>query len=215
MGNRLQMVKILINGFKDFRERFTKKEKLFFQKLAKKAQKPHTMVISCSDSRVDPAILFETKPGELFVVRNVANLVPPYQPNESFSEVSAAIEFGVRHLKVKNVIVLGHAFCGGINAFCSNLIGDATDESEFIGPWLKILDPASSSLDLSLSKDELLHNMEKVAIVNSIKNLRTFPWIRDLEKEKKIEIHGWWFDLESGYLWSWVNNENKFKKLAP
>ena len=209
------MVKTLINGFSDFRKRFIKKEKLFFQNLAEKAQRPHTMVIACSDSRVDPAILFETEPGELFVVRNVANLVPPYRSNESVSEVSAAIEFGVRHLEVKNLVVLGHAFCGGINAFCSKIRGDATHKSEFIEPWLKILDPAAKNVDFSLSRQEFLRNMEKEAIINSIKNLRTFPWIYNLEKKKKIQLHGWWFDIATGSLWSWANSESGFRKMSP
>ena len=113
------MVKPLINGFKNFRNNYFDKERQFFNRLIKRGQHPKIMVISCSDSRVDPAIVFNARAGELFVVRNVANLVPPYEPDDGYHGVSAAIEYAVRDLKVKDIVILGHAFCGGITALCS------------------------------------------------------------------------------------------------
>ena len=113
----------------------------FYSKLTKRGQKPKAIIISCSDSRVDPAILFGARPGDLFVVRNVANLVPPYQPDDGYHGISAAIEYGVRDLGVREIVVLGHAFCGGIKALCSHAQGDEQSDREFITPWIKIAMP--------------------------------------------------------------------------
>ena len=135
------MVKKLIEGFQIFTNSFFDKDSDFYQNLRKRGQKPEIMIISCSDSRVDPANLFGTKPGELFVVRNVANLVPPYQPDDNYHGVSAAIEFGVRDLGVKDIVILGHAFCGGIDALCSYGLGEKINDREFITPWIKIAMP--------------------------------------------------------------------------
>ena len=114
------MITPLIDGFQQFRDDFFGEDKSFFSRLVQRGQKPKIMVISCADSRVDPAILFGTRPGELFMVRNVANLIPPYAPDAGLHGVSAAIEFGVRDLMVEHLVVLGHAFCGGIQALCTH-----------------------------------------------------------------------------------------------
>ena len=114
------MLEFLKEGFKDFKKNYYENDKSYINKLVKSGQKPKFMVIACSDSRVDPAILFQTKPGEVFAVRNVANLVPPYSPDKGHHGVSAAIEFGVLDLKIKHIIILGHAHCGGITTLCNN-----------------------------------------------------------------------------------------------
>ena len=206
------MVKNLIDGFSDFKKNFFGTDRSFFEQLAKRGQTPNTIIISCSDSRVDPAILFGTRPGELFVIRNVANLVPPYQPDDNYHGISAAIEFGIRDLGVKEIVVLGHAFCGGIKALCSHVSGEEKDDREFITPWIKIALPVMDQIDSKL-EDKDVHKVEKASIVNSIKNLRTFPWVRSLELANELKIHGWWFDMEHGALWTYDNKKKKFFPL--
>jgi carbonic anhydrase len=203
------MVKNLIDGFSDFKKNFFGTDRSFYEQLAKRGQRPKTIIISCSDSRVDPAILFGTRPGDLFVIRNVANLVPPYQPDDNYHGISAAIEFGIRDLGVKEIVVLGHAFCGGIKALCSHARGEEKDDREFITPWIKIAMPVMNEFDLKLEEDNV-HKVEKASIVNSIKNLRTFPWINSLELANELKIHGWWFDMEHGALWAYDNKKKKF-----
>ncbi|MDG2475256.1 MAG: carbonic anhydrase [Paracoccaceae bacterium] len=208
------MVKSLIAGFTDFKKDFFGNDKSFYENLAKRGQKPKTIIISCSDSRVDPAILFGARPGDLFVVRNVANLVPPYQPDENYHGISAAIEFGVRDLGVREIVVLGHAFCGGIKALCSHTFGDDKSDREFITSWIKIAMPIMNKFNIKSSEEYDVHQVEKDSIVNSMKNLRTFPWLRSLEVSNELIIHGWWFDMEHGALWAYNEDSNTFSKLV-
>ena len=216
------MLKPLINGFQSFRNNYFDNESKFFNKLTKRGQKPKIMVISCSDSRVDPAILFNTRAGELFVVRNVANLVPPYEPDDGYHGVSAAIEFAVRELKVKDIVILGHAFCGGITALCNackNEIEGIQESNEpkkeFINSWISISKKAILDLDLNDWPGPSQHIAEKASILNSLNNLMSFPWICKLVSNNNLTLHGWWFDMENAALWS-VNQKNKeFEKLIP
>ena len=216
------MVKPLINGFKHFRNNYFSKERVFFKTLLERGQKPKIMIISCSDSRVDPAILFSTKPGELFIVRNVANLVPPYEPDEGYHGVSAAIEFAVKDLKVDHIIVLGHAFCGGISELCKNckdeklgLDGKISNNREFLDSWIQISKKSIIDLDFDNWPGPTQHIAEKNSIINSINNLRSFPWISDLVTNNKIKLHGWWFDMENSSLWNLKHKDNKFVRLVP
>ena len=204
------MVKKLIAGFSDFKKNFFGDDGSFYKKLAKRGQKPKTMIISCSDSRVDPAILFGARPGDLFVVRNVANLVPPYQPDDNYHGISAAIEFGIRDLGIREIVVLGHAFCGGIKALCSHARGEDNKEREFITPWIKIAMPIMDQFSAGLIDEVRIHEVEKAAILNSMNNLRTFPWLRDLEDIGELKLHGWWFDMEHGALWAYDKNRKAF-----
>ena len=204
------MVKNLLAGFVDFKKNFFGVDNRFYKKLAKRGQKPKTIIICCSDSRVDPAILFGARPGDLFVVRNVANLVPPYQPDDNFHGISAAIEFGVRDLGVREIVVLGHAFCGGIKALCSHVNGEDNDNREFITPWIKIAMPVMNKFAEKSVKDSEIHEVEKASIVNSMTNLRTFPWLKSLEDLGELKIHGWWFDMEHGALWSYDSIRKAF-----
>ncbi len=204
------MVNNLIYGFSEFKKKFFEDENSFYKKLVKRGQKPKTIIISCSDSRVDPALLFGARPGELFVVRNVANLVPPYQPDDNFHGISAAIEFGVRDLDVREIVVLGHAFCGGIKALCSHAQGDNKNNREFISSWIKIAMPIMDQFIGKAVKNYDIHEVEKAAIVNSMHNLRTFPWLKSLEDSGELKIHGWWFDMEHGNLWAYDDDVNTF-----
>ena len=216
------MVTPLIEGFKNFKKNYFEKNKLFFDRLVKNGQKPKVMIISCSDARVDPSTIFNAKPGELFIVRNVANLVPPYASNEDFHGVSAAIEFAVLDLKVEHIIILGHAFCGGISALCKSckleqedIQGTNENNKEFIDNWVNISKNAIIKLNLKNWPGSIQHIAERESILNSLNNLMTFPWVSELVKKNNLTIHGWWFDIENGSLWNVDKKNNKFAKLVP
>jgi len=213
------MIKFLIEGFKDFKINYYDNDKSYIKNLVKSGQKPKTMVVSCSDSRVDPAILFQTKPGEIFAVRNVANLVPPYAPDKGHHGVSAAIEFGVLDLKIQDIIILGHAHCSGIRELCSNGKEQTNHTSsknvkrEFIDSWMNIAAPIMEKFDLENNLEFMQHDVEKESIKNSIKNLKTFPWVSKLVENQKLNIHGWWFDIENGELFQFDESNDSFIKI--
>ncbi len=185
----------LIEGFRSFRETYFDKQPEFYRDLVEKGQKPDVMVIACSDSRVNPSIIAKAKPGELFIVRNVANLVPPHEPDGHYHGTSAALEFAVRDLKVNHIVVLGHTHCGGIQCLCDGHVGG--ESREFISTWVSIADKAR---DDSLSGKEQYRHVEKEAVKVSLDNLMTFPWVRERVQDGSLELHGWMFDLEIGEL---------------
>jgi carbonic anhydrase len=173
-----------------------------YEELATFGQNPEIMVISCCDSRVDPETIFNAMPGELFVARNVANLIPPFEMGGRFHGVSAAIEFAVLNLRVRHVVILGHANCGGIKAALDQSATIQT-ESMFISRWMSMLDDARLSVlssHQSKSQDEKLTALEQEGIKTSIKNLRSFPFVSEREKKGKLNIHGAHFDIKSGTL---------------
>lgn len=209
----------LLAGIKGFKARFYEQDPEHMQALAQQGQKPKVLLIACSDSRVDPAILTGALPGELFVVRNVANLVPPYQLAGHYDGARAAIEYAVRDLEVQHIVVLGHAGCGGIHALLSSLSGKRL-ERDFIGGWVSmaldacfkyILNPGGKELpptdSMEVAEVDLgtlcqhQHLAERAAIRGSLANLATYPWIRARLAEGRLHLHGWWFDLETGDLW--------------
>lgn len=191
-------IKRLLAGYRRFRERYVD-DNANFHKLAE-GQSPKTLVIGCSDSRVDPAIITSADPGDLFVVRNVANLVPPYEQGGTHHGVSAAIEFAVVNLKVENVIVLGHRQCGGIRALVTGLQGP---EESFVHRWVTIARPAhfrALAAHPEADPETLCRHCEREAIRTSIENLRTFPFVTDAEQSGQLSLIGAYFDLESGDL---------------
>ena len=215
------MVAPLIDGFQHFIENFFGKDKEFFAQLVERGQRPKIMIISCADSRVDPAILFNTRPGELFMVRNVANLIPPYAPDDGHHGVSAAIEFGVRDLKVEHIIVLGHAFCGGIQALCNhhleahkNSFETTAPSREFLESWISIAEPAIQDIDLEKWEDSFQHDAERSSIKNSLSNLLDFPWVFKAVEAGRLHLHGWWFDMENGALWGLDKASGNFIQLV-
>jgi carbonic anhydrase len=185
----------LIAGFKSFRETYYDEQPEFYRSLVEKGQRPEVMVIACSDSRVNPSIIARAEPGELFIVRNVANLVPPYEPDSHYHGTSAAIEFAVRDLGVGHIIVLGHSHCGGIQALCADT--EEAANREFINGWISIVENAR---DDSLQGDEQLRHVERQAVMVSLENLLSFPWVRSRVEGGSLELHGWCFDLEAGEL---------------
>lgn len=211
----MDVIDRLIGGFKVFRARYFEHRPDLFAELAAKGQKPGALLIACSDSRVDPAILLNAEPGELFVVRNVANLVPPYQPDGHYHGTSAALEFAVRDLGVEHVIVLGHSQCGGIGALQKSVAGEGADR-EFIAPWVSIV---SSALDAIIPTEGHhpgcgLRSLEQAAICVSVGNLRSFPWIAEALAAGRLTLHGWWFDLDKGELWAMDAAAADFRRLA-
>jgi carbonic anhydrase len=190
----------LTRGYRAFvSDRFAR-ERERYKQLADVGQKPEIMVIGCVDSRVSPEVIFDASPGELLVVRNVANLVPPYELDRSTQHgTSAALEFGVQALRVKHIVVLGHAFCGGIRAFADEQ--EPLSPGDFIGRWMSQIAPAAERLGHRDAHDhEYLHKLELAAIELSLQHLMTFPCVRILVERGKLQLHGAYFGVASGRL---------------
>ena len=196
-----------IDGFKAFREEYYSYRPDFFKNLVDQGQNPSLMVIACSDSRVDPSIILNAEPGEMFVVRNIAGLVPAYESNNRYHGTSAAIEFGVRDLKVHDIVVLGHSFCGGIKRLCE--CDDVIENRHFISSWMSTLQDFDRH---GLKGEELLRHAEKEAIKISVGNLMTFPWLKDRVYTGQLTLPGWLFELEAGNLLQHTP-ENKWSQL--
>ncbi len=203
----------LIAGFDSFTKHRHKIERERYSELATRGQSPETMIIACCDSRTAPETIFDSGPGEMFVLRNVANLVPPFEPDAGQHGTSAAIEFAVQVLKVKNIIVLGHGRCGGIHA-ALHPAAQPLAPGDFIGKWMKLLEPVTEQFtDNGLMTDgERATMLERISIRNSVKNLRTFPYISQKEREEKIAIHGAWFDIKTGELWVMDHDSGEFER---
>lgn len=173
-----------------------------YEELATHGQEPDTMIISCCDSRVDPETIFNAMPGELFVMRNIANLVPPFETGGRFHGVSAAIEFAVLNLRIKHLVILGHSSCGGIKAALDQSAAIQT-EAQFISRWMSMLDDArlamlaSHQTDTKEGKQDAL---EKESIKQSIRNLRSFPFVSEVEEKGRLALHGAHFNIKTGTL---------------
>jgi carbonic anhydrase len=187
----------LVAGFRSFRARYYEQSPERMHELSTHGQSPTVMVIACSDSRVDPALLLGAEPGDLFTVRNVANLVPPYTPDSNYHGTSAALEFAVRDLKVHHIVILGHSACGGIQALRDAAAG-APAEREFIAPWMDIAAAACPCEDGRDVPDQPTVEHESVRI--SLTNLRSFPWVDERIRTRELTLHGWWVDLVGGHL---------------
>ena len=192
----------LIAGYQSFRDGRLSQEQARYRELAERGQSPETMVIGCCDSRVSPELIFDAGPGELFVVRNVANLVPPYSPDGKHHGVSAALEFGVGVLKVKHIVVLGHAHCGGIRAFAEDEAREPISPGDFIGKWMSLITPAAEKLGErgAAPLPDYLHRLEQASIANSLDNLLTFPRLRKLTERGDVTLHGAYFGVATGEL---------------
>ena len=190
----------LIDGYTSFASGRLRSEQDRYRELAEMGQKPEIMVIGCCDSRVSPEVIFDARPGELFVVRNVANLVPPYAPDGAYHGVSAALEFGVGALKVKHIVILGHAHCGGVKAFAED--AEPLSPGDFIGKWMSLMAPAMDKVGPrgDLSPSDYLTRLEQANVVNSLDNLMTFPRLRKLIERGRVAIHGAYFGVATGRL---------------
>ena len=204
----------LIDGYNAFAAGRLQKEQDRFRELAEAGQTPQVMVIGCCDSRVSPEVIFDARPGELFVVRNVANIVPPYAPDGQAHGVSAALEFGVAALKVQHIVVLGHAHCGGVKAYAED--AEPLSPGDFIGKWMKLMAPAADKVGPrgARSASDYLSRLEQANIVNSLDNLMTFPRLRKRIERGQVTLHGAYFGVASGDLSVLDKATGKFKSIA-
>ena len=191
----------LVDGYASFLEGRFPQESARYERLAQVGQSPKTMVVSCCDSRCSPEVIFDVGPGELFVLRNVANLVPPYAPDEHHHGTSAALEFAVQALKVTDIVVLGHAQCGGIRAAVDE-DHEPLSPGDFIGKWMSMISPAIEELGPRGAKPmaDYLRELELASVATTLKNLRTFPCVRILEERGKLKLHGAFFGIATGVL---------------
>lgn len=187
----------LIAGYRRFRASGWPERRKVFETLAESGQRPGTMVVACIDSRVDPAMIFDAGPGEMLTVRNVANLVPPYEPDSAYHGTSAAMEFGVRVLEVPNLVVMGHGMCGGVRAL---LEGAPENARDFVGPWMAMAEPARLRTLHYADPEERQRHCEYEIVKISLANLMTFPWIAERVAAGKLRLHGAWFAIDSGLL---------------
>jgi len=190
----------LIDGYNAFAAGRLEREQDRYRALAEGGQQPEIMVIGCCDSRVSPEVIFDASPGELFVVRNVANIVPPYAPDGQAHGVSAALEFGVAALKVKHIVVLGHAQCGGVKAYAED--AEPLTPGDFIGKWMRLMAPAAEKVGPrgTRSAPDYLTRLEQANVANSLDNLMTFPRLRKLIERGSVILHGAYFGVASGDL---------------
>lgn len=185
----------LIEGYRKFRAEVWPAERARYEALARRGQSPETLVIACSDSRVDPQTIFGAVPGELFVIRNVAALVPPYEPDQRYHGTSAALEFGVKVLNVARLVVLGHGQCGGVRALA---YGAPPQAQDFIASWVELGKPALEAAG-GEPKGKLAE-IEAGVVRLSLANLRTFPWVADAERAGRLALQGYLFDVHTGVL---------------
>ena len=205
----------MIEGYRRFRESGWKRERERWSQLAE-GQSPKVMLLACSDSRVDPGEIFDAKPGEMFVVRNVAALAPPFETSGGYHGVSAALEFAVTQLEVDEILVLGHGFCGGCAAALTGQFDEANHgEGHFIAAWVEMLDEAREKVSSNypkLDRDAFLA-MELEAVKVSLANLRTFPWVIEREAAGRLALHGGHFSISEGRLCLLDEAEGEFRPV--
>lgn len=200
----------LLAGYRNFMNGRYSDERERYRALAETGQKPHTLLIACCDSRSAPETIFDCGPGELFVVRNVANMVPPYEPDSQFHATSAALEYAVQVLEIDNIVVMGHGRCGGIRAALDPSM-EPLSPGDFIGRWMALVKPAAEQIQSNdlMTQTERQTALERVSIRNSIANLQTFPFVRNRGEKGELSIHGAWFDISTGELWV-MNSKGDF-----
>jgi carbonic anhydrase len=190
----------LVDGYRAFVAHRLPLERSRYEKLAETGQKPEVMVICCCDSRVSPEVIFDAHPGELFVVRNVANLVPPHSPTGLTHGVSAALEFAVQLLKVRHIVVMGHSHCGGVRAYVEHK--SRPDPGDFIDNWMALIAPAARTVGdgAETNHADYLQRLERASAVATLANLMSFPWIRSRVEQGELQLIAAYFDVGSGAL---------------
>ena len=205
----------LIDGYRRFRATDWQSERERWSELAE-GQSPRVMVLACADSRVDPAHIFDARPGEMFVARNIAALAPPYETSSGFHGVSAALEFAVTQLEVGEILVMGHGLCGGCAAALTGQFDDTEPgEGHFIGDWVRMLSEARDGVRARHSELDraAFLDMEREAVKVSLANLRTFPWIADREASGRLTLHGAHFAISEGRLYILDEAEDTFRPV--
>ena len=203
--------KHLLEGYQAFATQRLPTEQTRYRELSVKGQFPEVMVIGCCDSRVSPEVIFDVGPGELFVVRNIANLVPVYQPDGNAHGVSAALEYAVTVLKVKHIVVLGHAQCGGIRAFVDKI--EPLTPGDFIGKWMQMFIKPGEVVEQRDHETmaQFVERIEKAAVFRSLENLMTFPFVRKAVESAQMQLHGAYFGVAEGTLFVLDKATKEFK----
>jgi carbonic anhydrase len=206
--------KRLIDGYSAFLHERLPLEQTRYRELADAGQSPEIMVIACCDSRCAPEMIFNARPGELFVARNISGLVPPYTPDGATRAVSASLEFAVQALKVKHIVVLGHAQCGGIRAYVEE--GKPLSPGDFIGHWMSLIEPAAKAAGPrgGMPMDEYLTKLEQASVIATLDNLMTFPCVKILAERGRLTLHGAYFGVASGDLSIYDRASGKFLRVA-
>jgi carbonic anhydrase len=204
----------LVEGFQRFREQHFERNDSLYQQLVTKGQTPKTLVVACCDSRVDPALVLDCEPGDLFVIRNVANLVPPSENRAGHHGTTAAIEYAIRILNVEHIIVLGHAHCGGINTLIKT--GGVANPDSYMADWMCLAESARAKVMAEIpnaSIEEQMRACEQGAILVSLQNLMTFSWVQERVAAGSLTLHGWYFDIEQGQLLRFNSDIDQFEAL--
>ncbi|MEL6946551.1 MAG: carbonic anhydrase [Pseudomonadota bacterium] len=208
----------LLGGYAHFRKNRLARERARYEELAEAGQRPPTMVVACCDSRSAPETIFGAAPGEMFVVRNVANIMPPYCKDDShYDSAAAALEFAVQALRVRHIVVMGHGRCGGISAFRQQMTGapgKPLSPGKYIEKWISLLGPVSEGLTCTGAEtaEELQWKLEAQSVRQSIANLKTFPCVDVLLAREQISLHGAWFDISKGELWVLNHETDEFER---
>lgn len=193
----------MLHGYRSFRKKYASGDNTVMQQLSDHGQQPEIMVISCCDSRVDPALILQCDPGDLFVVRNIANIVPPYEKDEAHHGTSAALEYGICFLKVKHLILLGHSQCGGIQMLLSK---QQAAPNDFISNWVSIVKtPSDDGHDAN--------EYAKLALHDSLTNCLTFPWLKAALEKNELNIHLWFFDVQKGQVFNYAKEAGEYQPL--
>ncbi|MHA1599933.1 MAG: carbonic anhydrase [Alphaproteobacteria bacterium] len=207
----------LFEGYCKFRSESFQPQREIFETLAQQGQHPHTMVIGCCDSRVDPSAVFSAGLGELFVLRNVANLIPPHEPHGDFHGTSAAIDFAVNGLGVSDIVILGHAGCGGIKAYLDGMYEPDRGGGIFIQKWMSLLKAARGTVianNPDQAPDVLQRELEQAGVVSSLGNLMSFAFVAERVAAGSLAVHGAYFDIASGDLQTYDRKARCFESLA-
>lgn len=194
--------KKLLGGYAKFRDKYAAGDDSIMAKLADHGQQPEIMVLACCDSRVDPAVILRCEPGELFIARNVANIIPPYEADDGHHGTSAALEYGICYLNVKHLVILGHSQCGGINAI---LHSEDLHQNDFISRWVELIDLSKAHDDPDLAAQQ--------ALACSYQNALTFPWIKARVEQQQLAIHRWFFDIKNGEILAYSDTNDHYVKL--
>lgn len=209
--------KNLVEGYRHFRKNYLSEQYAAYRTWASKSQKPRIMMIACSDSRVNPVILTHAGLGDVFIVNNVANLVPPYKEGkDTHHSTSSALEFALTELKVENIIILGHSGCGGIKALMNDEKKSEPGNYSFIEPWVQIAAKAKEKVQSNYpecSHAEQMALCEKEALLVSLKNLETFPWVKSALEIGNLNTHAWYFEIGSGDLFQYDSAQSCFRPL--
>tara|TARA_B110000977_G_scaffold174560_1_gene228506 strand:+ start:56 stop:703 length:648 start_codon:yes stop_codon:yes gene_type:complete len=213
MKHALPLPAPLVDGYQSWKKDGFERQSSRYSDLAENGQNPSALVISCCDSRVQATEIFGAQSGEFFLHRNVANLVPPYAPNSDFHGTSAAVEYAVKALKVKHLIVLGHSQCGGVQAcydMCTNGVAAEQSDFEFVGHWLEMLRPAYERVGASEETSRVVE-MGQQGVLGSLENLMSFPFVTDAVTSGVLSLHGLWHDIGSGNLFAYNSGADVFE----